>query len=57
MGKAGEHPFQDLVVRAFEREPAAPLVRDGEDAVDIGKILAPAAIAKTVGDIARGARN
>ena len=37
MGKAREHAFQDLMVEPLKRQPAAPLVRDGEDAIDIGK--------------------
>ena len=55
MGEAGQHALEDLVVRALERQPAASLVRDGEHAVDVGKLGPPAAVAEPVGDVPRRA--
>ena len=51
MGETGQHPLEDLMVEPFERQPAAPFVRDGEHAVDIGKLLLPTAVAEPIGDI------
>ena len=56
IGKPRQHALEDLVVGPFEGQPAAPFVGDGEHAVDVGKILAPGAVAKPVGDVARRAR-
>ena len=55
MGKTREHALEDLMVESFKRQPAAPLVGDGEDAVDIGEIPPPGPIAEFVGDVARRA--
>ncbi len=52
MGEARQHALEDLVVEPFKRQPAAPLVGDGEDAVDIGEISPPGPVAELVGDIA-----
>ena len=51
MGETREHALEDLVVGPFERQPATPFVGDGEDAVDIGEIPPPGAVAESVGDI------
>ena len=55
VGEPGQHPLEDLVVEPLERQSAAPLVRDREDAVDVGKVGSPAAVAEPVGDVPRGA--
>ncbi len=55
MGKTREHALEDLMVEPFKRQPAAPLVRDGEHAVDIGEIPPPGPVAESVGDIPRSA--
>ena len=55
IGEPGQHAFEDLVVGPFERQAAAPLVRDGEDAVDVGELGLPAAVAEPVGDVPRRA--
>ena len=41
VGEAGQDALEDLVVGPLERQPAAPLVRDGEDAVDVGELGLP----------------
>ena len=55
VGKPGQHALEDLVIEPLERQPAASLVGDGEDAVDIGELRPPAAVAEPVGNGARGA--
>ena len=51
-----EHALERLVVLAVERDGAASFMSDREDAVDVRKLLAPGAVAKSIGDVARRAR-
>ena len=48
MGETRQHALEDLVVGPLERQAAASLVGDGENAVDIGKIAAASAPSRNV---------
>ena len=56
VGETRQHALEDLMVGPLEGQSATPLVSDGEDAVNVGEILAPGAVAKSVRDVARRAR-
>ena len=55
VGEPGQDALELLVVGAADLEAAAPLVGDGEDAVDVREVAPPVVAAEPLGDGPRGA--